>query len=237
MKLFGKISKNPKFESSYRMMVQQSQEAEEKQLQVHEDAVKQRESLTIIPQQKLQQELYGNVGNKSNRESGSYIPHTAQWDTFKSSSVGARDQDLQGNNFAISHHRKQQNLTTTLHEIKEAPVKKQMVTVEAGYKKAPYGTKADWRNVETNNKTYNNLTNARVDTFKERQKQLSSNIFDTKDYSMHQPLTKRFIDMDNYYEQKRVNDPLYSDLFNQCINTGGNKQSPIKKKGNEIGSA
>ena len=40
--------------------------------------------------------------------------------------------------------------------------------------------------------------------------------------------------MDNLYEEKRKNDPLYSDLFNQCMNTGGAKHSPIKKKGNEI---
>ncbi len=33
-----------------------------------------------------------------------------------------------------------------------------------------------------------------------------------------------------------MNDPNYSDLFNQCMNTGGYKPSPIKRKGNEIAS-
>ena len=47
-------------------------------------------------------------------------------------------------------------------------------------------------------------------------------------------MSKKVIDMDNVYEKKRMNDPLYSDLFNQCMNTGGMKHSPIKKKGNEI---
>jgi hypothetical protein len=30
---------------------------------------------------------------------------------------------------------------------------------------------------------------------------------------MHAPITKKFIDMDNVYDYKRVNDPNYSDLF------------------------
>lgn len=34
-----------------------------------------------------------------------------------------------------------------------------------------------------------------------------------------------------------MNDRNYSDLFDQCINTGGRKPSPTKKKGDEIISA
>jgi hypothetical protein len=40
--------------------------------------------------------------------------------------------------------------------------------------------------------------------------------------------------MDNYYDKKRMNDPLYSDLFDQCKNTGGCKPSPLRKKDDEI---
>ena len=42
--------------------------------------------------------------------------------------------------------------------------------------------------------------------------------------------------MDNVYDNRRVNDRNYSDLFNQCINTGGSKPSPYKKKGQGIQS-
>lgn len=34
-----------------------------------------------------------------------------------------------------------------------------------------------------------------------------------------------------------MNDPMYSDLFDQCKNTGGKKVTTNLKKGNEIGSA
>lgn len=34
-----------------------------------------------------------------------------------------------------------------------------------------------------------------------------------------------------------MNDPMYSDLFDQCMNTGGRKPSPIRKKFDDITSA
>ena len=43
--------------------------------------------------------------------------------------------------------------------------------------------------------------------------------------------------MDNLYDKKRNNDPMYSDLFDQCINTGGRKPSPTRKKHSEIAYA
>jgi hypothetical protein len=39
-------------------------------------------------------------------------------------------------------------------------------------------------------------------------------VFEIKDYSKFEPISKKHIDMDNVYEKKRMNDPLYSDLFN-----------------------
>lgn len=42
--------------------------------------------------------------------------------------------------------------------------------------------------------------------------------------------------MDNFFDQKRNNDPYYSDLFDQCKETGGQKHSPIRKQDREIGS-
>lgn len=73
-----------------------------------------------------------------------------------------------------------------------------------------------------------------VDTFRQRQQQLTSSALPMRDYSSHQPITKKYIDMDNLYDQKRQNDRNYSDLFDQCKNTGGQRPSPTRKKGDEI---
>ena len=48
------------------------------------------------------------------------------------------------------------------------------------------------------------------------------------------PIRKKVIDMDNLYDHKRMQDPMYSDLFDQCITTGGKKPSPIRKKHDDI---
>ena len=80
--------------------------------------------------------------------------------------------------------------------------------------KAKYATITDWKNPITSNKVDNHMNNRKIDTFREKQKQLTSNILPTgKDYSKFQPITKKFIDLDNLYDSKRNNDPLYSDLF------------------------
>ena len=51
---------------------------------------------------------------------------------------------------------------------------------------------------------------------------MESKIFDQQsDYSKFMPVKKAMIDPDNIYNYKRVQDPLYSDLFDQCINNGG----------------
>lgn len=42
--------------------------------------------------------------------------------------------------------------------------------------------------------------------------------------------------MDNLYDHKRMKDPMYSDLFDQCLNSGGKRPSPIRKKAQEITS-
>ena len=59
---------------------------------------------------------------------------------------------------------------------------------------------------------------------------MESKIFDQQsDYSKFMPVKKAMIDPDNIYNYKRVQDPLYSDLFDQCINNGGKRPSPNKK--------
>jgi len=40
--------------------------------------------------------------------------------------------------------------------------------------------------------------------------------------------------MDNIYDNKRNNDRNYSDLFDQCMGSGGRKHSPYRKKDAEI---
>ena len=67
---------------------------------------------------------------------------------------------------------------------------------------------------------------------------MQSNVFDgQRDYAEHVPQTKKFIDYDNLYDEKRMRDPMYSDLFDQCINTGGKRPSPTRKKCPEIAFA
>jgi len=67
---------------------------------------------------------------------------------------------------------------------------------------------------------------------------MQSNVFDgQRDYAEHVPQTKKFIDYDNLYDEKRMKDPMYSDLFDQCINTGGKRPSPTRKKCPEIAFA
>jgi len=99
--------------------------------------------------------------------------------------------------------------------------------------RAPYGTNTNWKNPITNTKA---TKRTQIDPFKEHQKQMTSNALPVgRDYSPYQPHSKKeIIDYDNLYDKKRMNDPFYSDLFDQCINTGGKRPSPIRKKFGEI---
>jgi hypothetical protein len=98
--------------------------------------------------------------------------------------------------------------------------------------RAPYGTNANWKNPITNSRVDNKV---KIDAFKEKQKQMTSNALPiSRDYSPYQAMTRKFVDQDNLYDEKRMKDPFYSDLFDQCINTGGKRPSPIRKKFDEL---
>ncbi|CDW73714.1 UNKNOWN [Stylonychia lemnae] len=132
-----------------------------------------------------------------------------------------------------SADRKMNNLTSNL--FKENQDKSNRAS-DVKLEKAQLATIANWKNALNNKKTYTAPKVVKIDPFKERQKMLSSNVFEgSRDYSHHQPSSRKFIDYDNLYDQKRMNDPMYSDLFDQCMNTGGRKPSPIRKKFDEIG--
>lgn len=68
------------------------------------------------------------------------------------------------------------------------------------FDKAQYLTTANWRNTVTNSKPNNN-PKLKIDPFKERQKNLASNVFNrSRDYSEHLPIDRKFVDYDNLYD-------------------------------------
>lgn len=65
--------------------------------------------------------------------------------------------------------------------------------------KAAFGTSADWSHQAASAKLNNVYT--KVDTYKKRQEQLSSQVFDlNEEYNHHAPLRKATIDVNNMHE-------------------------------------
>lgn len=69
--------------------------------------------------------------------------------------------------------------------------------------KAGFGTNADWKTQGGMAKPIN-AGGGKVDTFKQRQKQLNSNVFGDQqtDYTGYMPLNKKGVDLDNLGAQK-----------------------------------
>ena len=87
----------------------------------------------------------------------------------------------------------------------------------ASSSKAAFGTDATWTTMAGTAKLNNNYS--KIDTFKRRQEQLSSNVFGTEDYSHHAPTTKKSgVDVNNQFERQKRNDHNFSDVLPQSDN-------------------
>ena len=53
----------------------------------------------------------------------------------------------------------------------------------------------------------------KVDTFKKKQQQLSSQVFEQTDYSEYVPMKKTCVDINNLTDKQRKQDHMYSDIL------------------------
>ena len=70
-------------------------------------------------------------------------------------------------------------------------------------KRNAFGSTADWK-TEAGMAKPVNAGSSRVDTYRQKQKQLGSSVFDQTDYSEHAPINKKPIDIDNVGHDSRV---------------------------------
>lgn len=77
--------------------------------------------------------------------------------------------------------------------------------------RATFGSDATWTAQAGTAKIINVYD--KVDTFKKRQEQLSSKVFDQEDFSYYAPQTKKFADTNNIYEGNKRSDHLFSDVL------------------------
>ena len=117
----------------------------------------------------------------------------------------------------------------------------QPVEYDREAKKNAFGSAADWK-TEAGMAKPVNAGSSHVDTFRQRQKQLASSVFDQTDHMHHAPISKKAVDMDNVGHQNRVQakgrktdaefkqrvqgfEPMRKDY--EGYNAGGAKQSNL----------
>ena len=145
-------------------------------------------------------EVYGKsadiYGFSKNKRDGGLMSSGADWkncyqaQTNQASPMKQVNQDKG----VASRDRKYQNLQSSVFGggyAEGAPVE-----YDRDARKNAFGSNADWKTEAGMAKPLNGGS-SNVDTFRQRQKQLASSVFDQTDHSQHAPITKKAIDVDN----------------------------------------
>lgn len=104
--------------------------------------------------------------------------------------------------------KKYENLESNIFGAEKAAEKPQYNTK---IDKAAFGTTSDWT-VQGGQAKVDNK-NSKVNTYRKKQQQQQSSVFELTDYSEHAPMQKSKYDLNNMTDNKRKKDHMYSDIM------------------------
>jgi|Transcript_15866 hypothetical protein len=163
---------------------------------------------TAAPDAKAR-ELYGNTAaaygyNKGKRD-GALMSSNADWKNTQQKSFNSGASPMKNRNQlddgVDTRQKKYQQLQSSVFG--GGYLDGQPAEYDREAKRNTFGSAADWK-TEAGMAKPVNAGSSKVDTYRQKQKQLASSVFEQTDYAEHAPITKKSVDIDNVGHDSRV---------------------------------
>ena len=154
-------------------------------------------------------EVYGNsasaYGYNKGKRDGALMSANGDWMNSQSKMTNSGNSPMKGRNndggVVDTREKKYQNLQSAVFGGGYLDGNKAEYDRDA--RRNVMGSTADWK-TEAGMAKPINAGSTRVDTYRQKQKQLNSNVFDQTDHSAHAPISRKPVDLDNVGHDARV---------------------------------